>query len=188
MTEPVVDDPIGWCVATALQECFCAQLAEVSAAVACCCLAPGQQVVWDTCDPGQAWVRVASIYQLGHNFPAPARPADLTACGGEGGWAVTLELGTIRCMPQPDLDGNLPSCEDVSAVSRLVLADANAMRRAMLCCDWLTPCGMPDAQRVYGAWTPVGPQGACVGGVMSVTVEVSACICPEDNEPLRGRR
>lgn len=185
MTEPVVDDPIGWCVANALQECFCAALVEVSAPVMCCCLAPGQQVIWDSCDPGMAWVRVANIYQVGHNFPQAANPRDLGVCGGDGGWAVTLELGTLRCIPQPDLNGVLPSCEEVSAVTRLVLADGHAMRRAMLCCDWLQPCNLSESQRVYGPWTPVGPQGACVGATMTVTVEVSACICPQDQSGAR---
>lgn len=177
MTAPVVDDPIAWCVATELKRCFCEQLAEVSAPVVCCCLMPGAQVAWDSCDPGQAWVRVASIYQVGHTFPQPARPEDLGPCGGIGGWAVTLELGAVRCLPQPDLNGVLPTCEDYSEAARLVLADAHAMRRAVLCCDWRDACDLGEAGMVVGNWMPTGPQGACAGGVMSVTVEVHACIC-----------
>lgn len=177
MTAPVVDDPVAYCLAEQLRECLCTELDAVSAPVNCCCHLPGQVVVWDSCDPGQAWVRVVRVYMAGGRFPAAATPTDLGACGGQGGWAVTLELGVLRCMPQPDERGNLPSCEDYSAVARLVDADAHAMRRAVLCCDWRGTCLQGDGQMAVGEWLPLGPQGTCVGGTMTVTVEVRACIC-----------
>lgn len=174
---PVVDDPLVWCVADAIADCLCAQLPEVSAPVACCCVMPGELVAWDDCTNGQAWVRVASVFQVGDRFPLPAGPEDITPCGGSGGWAATLELGVIRCMPGPDEQGYLPDCDEYRHTSRLVLADGHAMRRAVLCCDWRDACNIPNNRYTVGSWTPLGPQGVCVGGTLSVTVELSGCIC-----------
>jgi len=181
VTAPVLDDPLAWCVASALKACFCAQLAEVSAPAGCCCLMPGQSVAWDSCDPGQAWVRVARVYQLGANFPQAAGLGDMGPCGGMGGWAVVLELGAVRCLPGVDEHGNLPTCGQYDDVARLVYADAHAMRRAVMCCDWRSGCNLDDAQMIVGDWLPTGPQGNCTGGVLQVTVEVHGCICPEHN-------
>lgn len=174
---PVVDDPVAWCVADRLAACLCAQLVETSAPVACCCLMPGSQVAWDDCERGQAWVRVARVYRLGGTFPAAATASDDGNCGGLGGWAAVLELGVLRCMPQPDEGGALPSCDANRDVARLVLADAQAMRRAVRCCDWRAGCVPPDARMLLGDWLPAGPEGGCVGGTTLVTVEVSACVC-----------
>lgn len=175
---PLVDDPVSACLIDSLAACLCAQLEAVSKPVACCCALPGQQVAWDDCDPGQAWVRVANMYMVGPKFPAPATAEDLGVCGGMGGWAVTVELGVLRCMPGIGEDDELPECEEYTATNRIVLADAHAMRRAILCCDWRSGCGMPsDARVVVGAWTPAGPAGTCVGGTMTAVFEVSACVC-----------
>jgi hypothetical protein len=175
--EPIVDDPIAWCLADALRDCFCTALAEVSAPVGCCCLHPGAEVAWDSCDPGQAWVRVASIYPLAARFPQAADGVDPQPCGGTNGWGVVLELGAVRCMPTVSDAGELPSCEDVTAVTRLVLADAHAMRRAALCCRWRETCTNREVDLLVGAWTPIGPQGVCVGGTLSVTVQAFGCVC-----------
>jgi hypothetical protein len=186
---PVMDDPIAWCLADGLRACFCDQLAQVSAPVGCCCLWPGQEVAWDDCTPGQAWVRVVQVYPLSNRFPIPDDGLGVGPCGSSGGWAVVLELGAIRCMPQPQSNGTLPRCQEYSDTARLVLADAHAMRRAVQCCDWRSTC-TPNADLeeglLFGAWQPVGPQGGCTGGVMSVTVQAYGCICPP-GEPVAGR-
>lgn len=181
---PLVDDPVSWALARELSTCFCDQLEQVSAPVGCCCLWPGQEVAWDSCDPGQAWVRVVQVYPLSNRFPVQDTGLDIGPCGSVGGWATVLELGALRCMPQP-VGSDLPSCDAYSETARLVLADAHAMRRAVACCDWITNAAPPgvdasDWQTLFGAWQPVGPAGGCTGGVMTVTVQSFACICPPD--------
>lgn len=176
MTEPIVDDPIAWCLADALAACFCAELAATSAPVGCCCVYPGEQVAVDSCKPGMAWVRIARQYPVGDRFPVAASAPD--PCGGANGWAVVLELAALRCMPGVSAQGKPPPCGAVTPVARLVAADAQAMRRAVLCCDWRVTCGGdPDVAVVVGAWEPLGPQGLCVGGAMSVTVQSNGCVC-----------
>lgn len=175
---PIMDDPIAYPLAKALSDCFCAELAVTSAPVGCCCLYPGQEIAWDSCDPGMAWVRVAQVYPVGSRFPVQDTGLEVGPCGTTGGWAVVLELGALRCMPQPGNDGSLPPCGAVSDTARLVLADAHAMRRAVECCDWRSAAGGdPAAELVFGAWQPLGPQGACTGGMMQITVQTFGCIC-----------
>lgn len=183
---PVVDDPITWCVSQALQACLCAELPVTSKGVACCCILPGADIIADSCEVGQAWIRLVTEYPLSSRFPNPATGMEPTACGEVGhGWAATFELGVLRCMPQPDERGNLPSCDEYSESARLVAADKYAMRRAIMCCDWRDTCGLTDNRIVMGAWTPLGPDGNCVGGTTNVTVELFGCICPAV-EPARA--
>lgn len=180
MPLPVVDDPIAYRLAQELSTCFCNELAAVSAPVGCCCLWPGLEVAWDSCTPGQAWVRVAQVYPVGTRFPTPDTGLDVGVCGALGGWAVVLELGALRCMPQPGDNGDLPSCTDYDDTERMVLADAHAMRRAVRCCDWRANAGAdPEAQVLFGSWQPVGPAGACTGGLMQITVQAYGCLCDE---------
>lgn len=171
---PVIDNNLTWCVSTALRDCLCAQLADVSAPAACCCLMPGETVVWDDCSNGQAWVRLAALYQT-DQFPTATNGT--RACGGMEGWAATFELGVIRCMPSPDETGALPTCEEYAETDRLVQADALAMLRTVMCCDWRTGCNLTGRRAVTGGWTPMGPEGGCVGGRLMVTVELSGCVC-----------
>ena len=166
------DDRLTWLLAQGLRTCLCAELAD--APVACCCLLPGAQAALDDCGRGQAWVRVQSIYAT-DVFPNPAGGA-ASACGGNYGWAVVFELGIARCAPVPDAQGNLPACDTYSDVTRRILADAAAMRQAVLCCDWHTASGN-TGKVITGPWQPFGPEGACVGGVMTVTVQVEDCVC-----------
>lgn len=180
---PIVDDPLAWCVSEALRECLCTEIEATSAPVGCCCLMPGADVTADSCETGQAWVRLAQLYQLGPQFPAPATGLEPGPCGAGYGWAGVFELGVLRCMPLPDERGNLPSCDEYSAVARLVQADAHAMRRAVLCCDWRTACSAPDNRILVGTWSPLGPDGNCVGGVLTVTMELFGCICDPEPTP-----
>lgn len=173
-------DEIGFPLAARLAECLCGLLAERDP-VACCCVQPGSEVAWDDCTGGQAWVRIVNEYHVGDRFPNPQNTA--SPCGGVGGWAVVLELGVLRCMPQPDSMANLPSCSAVQDVAYRIAADKQTMREAIYCCDWREPARNTwqedGAGLVVGGWNPVGPEGGCVGGVMTVTVHATGCICGE---------
>src|SRR5690606_35524537 len=171
-------DTIGFPLAERLAECLCGLLSERDP-VACCCVEPGAEVAWDDCTGGQAWVRIVQEYPLGDRFPHPQNSA--SPCGGVGGWAVVLELGVLRCMPLPDGQGSLPSCQAEQDTAERIADDKHTMREAVFCCDWRdTPrdaFASPEDGLIVGPWTPVGPEGGCVGGTMTVTVHATGCIC-----------
>lgn len=141
---------------TELTECVCNELATTGAGPTCWCGQwPGLDLSWEFCTDcpgdrcGMGWVRLAGInpYQV---FPTPivdprcALPL-----------AVTIEVGALRCIPQP-ADGSILDPGPMGDVAVAVAADAYALRRAVLCCN------SPDL--ALGFWQPVGPEGGCVGG------------------------
>jgi hypothetical protein len=138
-----------------LADCVCAELAETGAGATCWCgLYPGASVSWDYCTEcsggacGMGYVRFAGVFPY-DSFPVPtvdfhcAKPT-----------AYALEVGALRCMPQPG-DGELADPTTMIEVSLGQLMDAEALYRALKC------CGLDIAVERY---QPVGPEGGCVGG------------------------
>lgn len=124
---------------------------------------PGQLVSYDHCGDGecggQTWVRAASVFPAS-NFPNPD-----TDVNRWGTMAVLVEVGTVRCAPQPEHADEFPTAEQYLDCAREALADMAAMRRAI--CNYLTSI---DRDFILGSYTPVGPDGGCVGGIWTVTV------------------
>lgn len=171
----VHDDPIAWPLAEALSDCLCILLEE-EAPVRCCCVMFGADVAWDDCScdgrrGGMAWVRIANVYPTA-TFPSPYTGQPGPCGGAYDGWAVTLELGILRCAPTIDERGRLPRCDQNWSAARRAAADAHLMRRAVMCCSWAG-----DRRYIVGSWEPLGPEGGCHGGVMTVTVNSRACVC-----------
>lgn len=165
--------------AQAMRDCLCAQmnlLPEPDRPQRCCIIAGqefelGVSLLEDACRCGTAWVRIDS-YQPSSTFPLPQELAQ--KCGPEQ-WALTLELGVARCPPVGTAT-KLPTCEELDLYSAKVMADAQAMRNAVLCCY-----GPGRSNRVFlmGAWTAFGPEGLCGGGKMTVQVQILKCDeCP----------
>lgn len=130
----------------------------------------------DECCEGLAWVRPDTFYPSSGVFPAQD---DAPAPKGQLAWAVTLELGAVRCAPTPDAT-SIPSNEDWDYVTQAVMDDAAAMRRAICCFI----ANQPNRHRrvLPGAWQPLSVQGGCTGGVLPVTVMGPTCDC-EDAGP-----
>jgi hypothetical protein len=130
----------------------------------------------DECCEGLAWVRPASFFPSSTTFPtqdAAPQPKGVSA------WAVTLELGFVRCAPVGD-ENQIPTAEDWDATVQGVMDGAAAMRRA-LCCFIEAKQGR--ARRVLpGTWQPIEVQGGCVGGIMPITIQGPACDCAEAGE------
>lgn len=125
------------------------------------------------CCEGFAWVRVISIFPS-TNFPR--QNFDPQNCPSAS-YAIELELGAIRCLPPGD-ENNGPNCDEWTAVFLQVDEDAASMRRAVCCVNDLI--GGPTtfiSQVVSGPWTPIDGQGACIGGRMTVTIQVSCSEC-----------
>lgn len=127
----------------------------------------------DECCEGLAWVRPSTFFPSSGVFPVQD-PAPLPK--GISAWAVTLELGSVRCAPVGD-ENTVPTSAEWDATVQAVMDDAAAMRRAMCC---FIDAAQGRARRVLaGAWQPIEVQGGCVGGIMPITILGPACDCSE---------
>lgn len=163
-------DTIALGPALELLDCLCEQLALTTGGPVCrCCLSLGPAPV-DCCDcdgagtNGEAFVRVARIYPSMGRFPQQS--VEHHRCRNTG-LAVELELGVYRCSRQVTEDGSAASCADTIRDVEVALDDAAAMRRALCCFD-----GPDRGPLVIGQWLPYGPEGGCMGGSMSITLQV----------------
>lgn len=144
--------------------CLCTKVAEAAenqniAPLCICSVAEGDVVAWDYCGScdgegcGQAFVQLLSITPSpgANNYPgcAPALQA-------------SYAVGILRCATI--FDGRqLPSADDHLEVSVAQMTDAQIAYDAVLCCD---------SDFTVSAYEPVGPQGGCVGGRWTVTLEL----------------
>lgn len=137
-------------------------------------LASGEQAVADYCGAlsrggcqSQAWVRLVRAY------PSRAFPsADVEPVGGcPTAWAITLELGVLRCRAvaaegRGGQKGAPPSAATVTQQTADQMADFGSMRRAVSCCDSLTP-----RTTLFGEYQPLD-SGDCGGGTLLVTTAI----------------
>lgn len=145
-----------------LHTCVCDTLTAKGLDAACkCMMLPGS--VFPPSEPapghGVAWVGVSRIYPSS-SFGVQAAPADVKC---RTGLTAELNIGVIRCMAITK-DG--PTPDQSAEYMDKMLADMQALREAVLCCDH----GIEDIG--LGDWTPYGPIGGVFGGYW--TVEVSA--------------
>ena len=166
-----------WPVAETLLSCLEETLSAYGAEACRTFVAPGGPPAWDFCcdcgrGDGQAWVQIAQVFPT-DNFPiqqtGPMRchPA---------GYGLSLNVGILRCAATLDEQGRAPSSERLTADARKVQRDRALVSEAIRCCY------LDDADPgtyVLGAWTPLGPQGGCVGGTTNLLLAVPACSCPE---------
>ena len=175
-----VTDQVVMPLAREMLACFDQEIAKVENPPMYVGLRPGNVVAHlmstteDECCSGLAWVRPATFYPTGTG-PFPAQDETPLKTGVKA-WAITLELGAVRCAPTPDAD-NIPTTEEWDAVTQAVMDDAAAMRRA-LCC-FLDADPRRAGRVLSGPWLPLDIEGGCVGGVMEVTVMGPACDCSE---------
>jgi hypothetical protein len=150
---------------TVLAECVCTTLAVEGAGETCWCgVHPGAAVSWDYCSGGEcrsdtcgmAWVRPTTVFP----YDAFAQPVIDLRCAHPLAWGV--EVGSLRCMPQPS-SGELLSPEESMEVTWGQVLDARAIHNALKCCD------IKIAPVLY---TPVGPQGGCVGGYWTAFLDI----------------
>lgn len=127
----------------------------------------------DECCEGLAWVRPASFVPSSGVFPVQD-PAPIK--GGVRAWAITLELGYVRCAPVGDED-DIPTAEEWDQAVQGVMDGAAAMRRALCCFIDADP--RRSGRVLAGAWQPIEVQGGCVGGIMPITIQGPACDCSE---------
>jgi len=174
-----VADPLVMPLARELLECLDQEIAKVLNPPRYVQLRPGTVVDHllstsdDECCDGLAWVRPGGFFPSSAVFP---NQDEVPLPKGVLAWAVTLEMGSVRCAPTPD-ENSIPSGDQWDAVTQAVMDDAAAMRRA-LCCFIDAKPGRAKVV-LPGIWQPLSVQGGCVGGILPVTVRGPICDCAE---------
>lgn len=128
----------------------------------------------DLCCTGLAWVRINRIY------PSTVFPTEQTSVDGPcpvASWAVELELGVIRCLPDHGAESGA-SCDEWTAAFLQVDDDAAAMREAVCCAtSMLATNPLFSNLNLPGTWTPIDGQGGCIGGTMLATFGYDCSDC-----------
>jgi len=133
--------------------------------------APYFSTTEDECRCGVAWVRLVSIGLDGDADAAPRNAAG--ALCGSVQYVATVELGVQRCPTFGDAHQN-PTAAESLADTLAQLSDERAMRAAIRCCFG----SMQDVTPVE--YTPIGPEGMCLGGAWTATLVLDDC---DDCEP-----
>jgi hypothetical protein len=174
-----IADPLVMPLARELLECLDQEIAKVLNPPRYVQLRPGTVVdhllstTSDECCDGLAWVRPESFFPSSSVFP---NQDETPLAKGVLAWAVTLEMGAVRCAPTPD-ENSIPTGDQWDAVTQAVMDDAAAMRRALCCFIDAVP---GRAKYVLpGLWQPLSVQGGCVGGILPITVRGPVCDCAE---------
>lgn len=145
-----------------LVKCVCSNLSNRGAGDTCWCgIWPGDNVSWEYCGEckhgvcGMGYVKVDSVF--------PSTTGTTKANGGTcyTPLAVTVQVGALRCIPVPST-GEIPDPDTMRDVAADQFADMLALQYAIACCGLDT--------HVLNAYTPLGPQGACVGGEWTIVM------------------
>lgn len=158
-----------------LTDCLCTKIAEEAALgkvenVCICTVVAGDSVPLDYCGPGAcdsdgcgiAWIRLVSV----------GVPADMSIDTGVArrncGMPVQaiIEAGIGRCSRTDTSDiseGQLPSADDHLAEVLQQLEDLAILRWIAECCHKGT---------YIEEYAPFGPEGGCVGGIVTFRVDV----------------
>jgi hypothetical protein len=174
-----ISDPVVMPLARELKACFEQELAKVPDPPLNVHLRPGTEVAAyltqqrdEGCE-GLAWVRVVTFGPSSTAFPGQD---ETPLPKGTSGWAITLEMGALRCAPTPEAT-EIPTEDEWEAVTEGVMDDAAAMRRA-ICCFIEARAGRTK-WTLPGLWQPFEVSGRLTGGAMTVTVRGPACDCSE---------
>lgn len=170
----VIVDTI-WPAIDSLAGCVEATLAAYGQPACKVFVAPGGPPAWDHCcecdvGEGQAWVQVDRIVPS-DGFPQPAGPARCRPAE----FAVTVSVGVLRCAATVTEYGDAPSADRLTADAFKVQTDRLALFDAVYCCF---VDGFEPGTWQVGQWTPLGPAGGCVGGLLQISFAAEACACP----------
>lgn len=126
----------------------------------------------DECCEGLGWVRIQSVSgvrQIGDTLNVACFEAERD---------LTLELGVVRCAPSAD-SSTVPSAAQWMAAALQLDADMGAMEAA-ICCAFRDLEGSAAEEVSVGEYRPLGVDGNCLGGTMTVTIRMQRCCPPEE--------
>ncbi len=145
-----------------LADCLCREITARDMPEPCFCgVLPGDAapfVYCNACEGGQAWVRLVSIGE-------PETVLPLNNCVGL--MSVQFEMGMVFGWLPVDDDGEPVDMAASLAATERQISEMDAMHKALTCCD------LSIGEKVGGlAYTPVGPDGTCLGGIWTGAVAV----------------
>jgi len=150
---------------TEVLDCVVAAFEDADAPGFCRSGLVGGTVAWDDCcdcgnGNGQLWVRLVEwlpdpdIEQRDHGCNESSR--------------LSIGIGTLRCVPTIDEEGNAPSAAAETAAAERLHSDAQIVRDGVACCL---------ESRQWVGWVPLGYEGGCGGGEHIFTVPFHPCQC-----------
>jgi hypothetical protein len=154
-----------------LLACLCRLLMEEGRPVCAChhyageARPPADRCGTDGAANGMAWLRRDSSEFV-------LRAESLTWSGGScsgSEWQVTLELGVRRCIKALPQGDNPPHPDLYTQDRELLTADYHTLMR-VLCCDVFVGDNDHGFTVEGGSVEPLGPQGACSGNVLTLTL------------------
>jgi hypothetical protein len=83
---------------------------------------------------------------------------------------VQLAIASLRCAASPDTNGNPPTCPELEGDSFQMLSDAVAVRDMVTCCVRELHTTFQIAEYSIGQTLPAGPEGACVGSTLDLSI------------------
>lgn len=159
-------------IAQELLECIRLKLVEYELELPCrICVVPGE-IVYDNCGAGgQLYASIVDSY-YSNVFPIDvANDITFSSSCAPGMAAANITFSLMRCAP--GVKGNPPkppTCDEYEAAALAIGKDNYAMRAGLLCC-------LADMKRTreiidfrMGRATTAGPEGGCVGTVMTLTL------------------
>jgi hypothetical protein len=165
-------------IAVKIKECVLERLATTTEGIPeRACVISGE-LAWDECECGQLTVAIQTENETnGTQQPrAASENPGRRACGPplyEANYMVTM----LRCAPT-GTDTDPPTCAELETFARMSTEDAWAVRTGVICClDEAISARLPNGTRLYrdfvvGTQTRVGPQGACGGSQLPVSVVI----------------
>jgi hypothetical protein len=159
VTVPVTPYPLLAEVAT----CLCEELGKYAPTCYCGLLQGGTEVAWDYCaacegeDCGSAYVTVVAV----EPYTSFGIADTMAQC--ETFYQAIVLVGVLRCLPVHE-DGEPPTQEEMADSMLLTQQDMMAMLTAIRCC-------VPASTKIRG-YTPLGPQGGCVGGQWQIVLDL----------------
>ena len=163
---------------TAVTECVRLELAATDAGAPerVCLLVPGA-IAWDKCDCGQLAATITKFY-WSSAWPNQATNPDPRGQCEVPYLVADVRISILRCAPQGLVRGEPPTCDQLLAAARVWDDDAQAVRNGVGCC--LTAMKRNDPELFEFALreqTSVGPQGACVGSELNLSIGIASALC-----------
>lgn len=141
------------------------------------CVVAGE-IAWDNCECGQLTVAMNSAYEaVSPNVPRSTTETPGRRSCGPPLFTINYTVTILRCAPT-GTNTEPPSCDALEAFARGAAEDAWAVRAGVICClDEAISQRLPNGTKLYrdftvGTQTWVGPQGACGGSALPVSVTI----------------
>lgn len=152
--------------------CIEDQLTAIGQPLPCIsCIVPGE-IVWDECNNGGQLILSTQDMYYSTVFPIDnSQDVVISTVCGPGIATATIIASLMRCAPK--VTGNPPrppTCQQLSETSIGIGRDSYAMRTGILCCLTSMRKNYEIIDFRMGRTTVAGPEGGCVGNIMTLYV------------------